>query len=107
MEKSCDPSSKAGELFMTGPGRERRFAGPPAEVQRKLDRTAELYSRRKSWDIVCPRCGYRILSVEDSCCGIAEIYCRKCKFSGAVDLSMFRREKKNAGSACADKRTHR
>lgn len=48
---------------MTGSGRERRFTGPPAEVQRKLDRTAELYSRMKSWDIVCPRCGYRILSV--------------------------------------------
>ena len=67
---------------------------PSEEVLRKLERSLEEIEEMKEQDLKCPICGFRIMGVYSDKSGHANVKCRKCKFSGPINLSYFRTQKK-------------
>ena len=68
---------------------------PSADVLYKLERSLEEVEQMEKRDLKCPICGFRVEGVYADRTGHANIKCRKCKFSGPVNLAYFRRQKRH------------
>lgn len=68
---------------------------PSPEVLRLLELSWNEVSGMEEWDLKCPICGFRVEGVYADRTGHANIKCRKCKFSGPVNLAYFRRQKRH------------
>lgn len=71
-----------------------RFS-PSPEVLRLLELSKLEVENMDKRDLRCPICGYRIVGLYADRTGHAEVKCQKCKFEGPVNLSYFRRQKRN------------
>ena len=68
---------------------------PSPEVLRLLELSWNEVSGMEERDLKCPICGFRVEGVYADRTGHANIKCRKCKFSGPVNLAYFRRQKRH------------
>ena len=68
---------------------------PSPEVLRLLELSWNEVSGMEERDLKCPICGFRVKGVYADRTGHANIKCRKCKFSGPVNLAYFRRQKRH------------
>ena len=72
-----------------------RYGSLTDEEQAKLDLCANeamSYQRRK---IRCPRCNFVIEEVYSDCTGHIDIYCRKCKLVGTINLAYYRKNNRH------------
>ena len=68
---------------------------PSPEILRLLELSWNEVSGMEERDLKCPICGFRVEGVYADRTGHANIKCRKCKFSGPVNLAYFRRQKRH------------
>jgi len=72
-------------------GKTRNCSDIPQETAEKLRRSEEEVEDMQETDLRCPVCGYKIATVFPDRSGHIAIKCNKCKFSGVINLSYFRR----------------
>lgn len=73
---------------------EERYRKPDPEIQRLLEysrKESEALERRK---LACPRCGFPLGYVYGHS-GYYDAKCRKCKFTGPLNLAYFRLQRRN------------
>ena len=67
-----------------------RFRDPDEETLEKLRLSREAYAKAKKRQIRCPVCHARLIGVHSERTGFVEVKCQNCKFTGALDLRLFR-----------------
>lgn len=71
-----------------------RYPMPDEDVLRRLELSEREFLTRRKRKLPCPQCGFRILDITEERCGIAQVKCQNCKFSGPMSLRLFRSQKK-------------
>ena len=93
---SAEIGNNAVSVFPEQPEREPwmnwnpRFRDPDEETMEKLRRSGEAYAKAKKRQIRCPVCHARLIGVHAERTGFVEVKCQNCKFTGALDLRLFR-----------------
>ena len=73
---------------------DQRYESPPPETWEKILSSREEAAALALRELKCPICGYKLLGVYGHS-GYIDVKCRKCKFSGPLNLAYFHRQKKS------------
>lgn len=73
---------------------DHRFTKPPPETWEKILSSKEEAAAMALRELKCPICGYKLFGVYGHS-GYIDVKCRKCKFTGPLNLAYFHRQKKN------------
>ena len=75
------------------PCREVKYEDFSPEVRQKLEAAETAAASEKMRRVECPRCKFLLCYAYGRTSGFLNLMCRKCKFTGVLDMSRFKRPK--------------
>ncbi|MBQ6541140.1 MAG: hypothetical protein IJL73_01515 [Lachnospiraceae bacterium] len=73
-----------------------RFKSPPPEILKRLALSRKKAERLITRELHCPVCGFLVQIIPREQTDIVFVKCRKCKFSGPVDPTLFNTQNRPA-----------
>ena len=67
-----------------------RFNDPDENTLIKMKQSIEAYENAPKREILCPVCHRKLVGVHAERIGFVDLKCQNCKFTGVLDLRLFR-----------------